>query len=944
MHGSTDERYERARTIAHAALDVPNDERESFLATACGGDSELRHEVDWLIAAVEISGPDGRLAGVDELARNLFAETRIEAGAPRQYRLIERLGEGGMGQVWLAERDESGIRQRVALKMLRGSGMPGRGELARFIAEGRILATLQHPNIAHLLDAGAGVDGMPFLAMEYVDGERIDRWCDTHQLALRARIALFLKVCAAVEYAHGHLVIHRDLKPPNILVGSDGEPKLLDFGIARLLEREAGPAPATTVLQAMTLAYASPEQIEGRALGTATDIYSLGVVLYELLAGVRPFDHLQSEHARSNAIVSGEITPPSQRVRVAVAEPVSTMHRSTRRIPADVDAIVLKALRREPAQRYASVGEFADDLRRYLAAQPVLARRGQLGYRARRFLWRNRWPIAAAMLIVLLGAGFTWRTVLAEREARLQAETSDRVADFLVSIFAATDTDKNADARHDLSAREVLAAGTARIDEELADRPHIRARLLEAVGNAYRHMNYNDTAAPLMRKAADLYLSPAVDQPLAAARSLEALANLTANGAFPGAVSERAARDSLALAERLTAPGSQQIANAWMVLSLGLNRRGNYAGALDAAEKSFAMNQRLPQGEENRTAAALNNLCLIAANLGRLQEAKAWCERAIQFRGPEPTIGAGFTLRAHARVLLRLADTAGATRSIDRAISIGREVEGEKGPFLADYLQISASVLDAEGRYAEGLARLQEARAMIEQVSGVRSGDYESVQRDIGVHHATTGAFDRALPLLREGLAASRARFADVDPIVLNASTRLARALIDSGDAGDEAKGLLDAAMAGWAGKDDPGTIHPMPTRVALARWLALHDDDRAGALLDQVDAGGENVEVPVRADALAVRAEIARRRGEPDAARRITREAWTLLQDRLGAAHPLTARAGLRVADDLRAEGSTGEAQALEARLRPLLEAALPDDSIWRQRAAPLMAAQPAP
>ena len=944
MQTPADERYERAQAIAHAALDVPMDARDALLATACGDDADLRREVDWLIAAVEISGPDGRLAGVDELTRNLFAQTRIEADAPRQYRLIERLGEGGMGQVWLAERDDAGIRRRVALKMLRGADVPGQRELERFLTEGRILGALQHPHIAHLIDAGADASGMPFLAMEYVDGERIDRWCDARSLSLRERIALFLKVCSAVEYAHAQLVIHRDLKPPNILVGADGEPKLLDFGIARLLERESGPAPATTVLQAMTLAYASPEQIEGRTLGTASDIYSLGVVLYELLAGVRPFDHLQSEHARSNAIVSGEITPPSRRAREAVTEPVAGHRRAPRRIPVDVDAIVLKALRREPSQRYASVGELADDLRRYLAAQPVLARKGQFGYRARRFLWRNRWPIAAAALIVLLAAGFTWRTVLAEREARLQAETSDRVADFLVSIFAATDSDKNDDARHDLSAREVLAAGTARIDKELADRPRIRARLLEVVGNAYRHMDDNETAAPLMRQAADLYLSPAVDQPLGAARSLEALANLTANGIFPAAISERAARDSLALAERLTAPGSQQIANAWMVLSLGLNRSGNYAAALAAAEKTFAMNQRLPQGEENRSGAAFNNLCLIAGNLGRLQEAKTWCERGVAFKGPERSISLGFTLRAQARVLLRLSDPAGATRAIDQAIAIAHEREGERGPFLADYLHISASVLDAEGRYADALARLQQTRAMVEQISGKHSGDYDSVLRSIGWHHATTGAFDRAIPLLREGLAASRERFADDDPHVLAASTRLASALIDSGHANDEARDLLDAAMAGWSGKDDAGTIHPMPTRVALARWFALHDDDRADALLDAVDAGGENVEVPVRADALAVRAEIARRHGQHDTALHTTREAWTLLQERLGAAHPLTARAGLRMAAALRASGPSDEAQILESRLRPLLDAALPDDSVWRERATPLAAAQPAP
>jgi tetratricopeptide (TPR) repeat protein len=937
-----DERYRRAQALAHAALDRLVEEREAFLAEACADDADLRGEVDWLIAAAETSTPNAFDAGADALAHALLADARIEAQAPREYRLLERLGEGGMGQVWLAERDDGGIRRRVALKMLRGAGLPGRRELASFIAEGRILATLQHPNIAHLVDAGAGADGMPFLAMEYVDGEHIDRWCDARGLPLRERIALFLKVCSAVEYAHARLVIHRDLKPPNILVDADGEPKLLDFGIARLLEREAGAAPATTVLHAMTMAYASPEQIEGHALGTATDIYSLGVVLYELLAGKRPFEHLASEHARSNAIVSGEITPPSQRARAGAAGPAGGSRRAPRRIPVDVDAIVLKALRREPAQRYASVGELADDLRHYLAAKPVLARKGQFGYRARRFAWRNRWPLAAASLVVLLATGFTWRTVLAEREARLQAETSDHVADFLASIFTASDSNMNDAARHDLSAREVLAAGTARIRSELADRPRIRARLLEAVGNAYRHMNENDKAAPLLREAADLNLSPQVNQPIAAGRCLEALANLMANGQFPAADAERAARESLAIARRLTAPGSQSIANAWMVLSLALNRDGNYAAALAAAQQTFSINQRLPPNDDNRTGAALNNLCLIAGDLGRLDEARDYCARGVAFKGPERTLSLSLTLRAQARVLGRLADFEGAQRAIAQAIAIAREREGDLGPFGIAYLQISARLLDDAGHHAEALAQLEQVRSKLEQLGRTDSGDYESVQMELGRHHALTGQFQRAMPLLREGLAAASRRFAAHDPRVLVGAAQLAGALIDSGDAGEEAQRLLEDAMAGWRHKDDPGTIHPMPARVALAQWRALHDDPTATALLEPVFAHGDDVEVSVRAHAYAVRATVERRRGDRDAAMRSEREGWNLLVEKLGQRHPLSARAGLRLAQGLRGIGHVEEAQSLEQRLRPLLEAALPVDSAWRERLPPRMAAQP--
>ena len=254
---------------------------------------------------------------------------------------------------------------------------------------------------------------------------------------------------------------------------------------------------------------------------------------------------------------------------------------STSRIPADLDAIVMKALRREPSQRYASVAELADDLRAFLASRPVQAMRGRTGYRMRRFAWRNRWALGVTVLVLALASAFTWRTVLAEREARAQAAISDRVAEFLVSVFAASDSNVNPSLTHALTARGVLDAGAARIDGELGDQPRIRARLYEAIGNA--------KGVAMLRKAADINLDPAIGQPLDASRCLEAMANAMANGQFPASDAERAARESLELAMKLTAPGSQEVANAWMVLSLALNRSGNLVAAEQAALTTLAM-------------------------------------------------------------------------------------------------------------------------------------------------------------------------------------------------------------------------------------------------------------------------------------------------------------------------------------------------------------------
>lgn len=930
-------RYRRAQEIVHAVSDSEPARREAQLRAECGDDGELRAEVDWLLASIESGRDDAVPPAIEAVSRSLLADRRIEAVAPREYRLLERIGEGGMGQVWLAERESAGIRQRVALKLLRGAGTPSEGELARFLAEGRILAALNHPNIAHLVDTGLDGDGVPFLAMEYVDGARIDRWCNSHALNLRARIELFLKVCAALEYAHAQLVIHRDLKPANILVTRAGEPKLLDFGIARLLDANVGSLNATTVLHAMTLAYASPEQIEGAPLGTATDVYSLGVVLYELLAGVRPFDHLDSEHARSNAIVSGDITPPSRRTqqpaaRIGTRIPKSDARLPGVRIPADVDAIVLKALRREPARRYASVAELADDLRNVLAARPVQARRGQWGYRARRFLWRNRWPLAAAAILVAIVTGFTWRTVQAEREAHLQAETSDQVAEFLVSVFAASDSDLNAGASHDLTAREVLDNGTARIDKELAGQPRIRARLLEAVGNAYRHMNDNPKAARLMREAADLNLDPAVNQPVAAARCLGALANAMANGQFPAVDVERVARDSLALNERLHAPGSQEVANGWMMLSLALNRSGNRAAAQDAAEKTLAMNQARAAEPDNRLSAANHNLCMIVSNRGHQATARTYCETAIPMYGEGPDAGKLMTQSLYARTFERDADYPRALQIITNVLADSRTLQGDGSPFFVSYLDDEVRTLDYAGRYEEAASRLQTLDADTQRLFGKDSGDYALVLVARGRHHALLGEYERALPPLRDVLQFRRAHYDAQDPRVLSASIQLATTLLDTGDAGDEVHGLIDTAIDGWATKDDPHAVDAAATPVALAQWQV------ANGRLTEAERTLDGIAVPTplrdlwldtRADLL--RAAIARQRNDIATVVQVEERAWQRLRDTVGADHPQAARHGLLLARDLRANGREAEADVLEAQLRPTFERAFPKGSAFR-------------
>lgn len=855
------ERYSRAQALVHDLLDRPHPERALMLDEACAGDEDLRREVEWLIAAVETSamgdGDDLLDRGVEMLAGAALADARLETTVSGRYRLIKRVGEGGMGQVWLAEREQGTVRQRVALKLLHGAGIGTERALAHFLEEGRILGSLNHPRIAHLIEAGHGTDGVPFLALEFVDGEPIDRWCESRALSLRARIALFIKVCAAVEYAHANLVIHRDLKPANILVDDAGEPKLLDFGIARLIDAEGRGTRAVTATRAMTLAYASPEQVEGTRLGTATDIYSLGVILYELLAGVRPFDHLMTDQARLNAIISGDVPPMHKARNLPHAQ--ARGHANARRIPLDVDAIVMKALRREPGQRYASVADLVEDLRAFLASRPVLARRGQAGYRVRRFVWRNRWLLAVSIFVLALAVTFTWRTVLAEREAKAQVEISDRVAEFLVSVFAASDSNVNDNVTHELSAREVLDAGAARIDSELAGQPRIRARLLEAVGNAYRHMNNNVKGVAMLREAADIHLDPAINQPLDAARCLEAMANAMANGQFAASDAEAAARESLALAERLTPAGSQEIANAWMVLSLALNRSGNLVAAEQAARTTYAMNEQLLASPDNRHEAAVGNLCIILSNRGMLASAAEFCDRSVaQRRNSGNQTVLAMSLSRLAQLRAAQGQYSEALALATEGLALTRELKGDPSRFGTVFMLRKGVILDDAGQSDQADALFERALSDAQTLDGRESGEYLYARMQWARHQARASRFAEAIAAFREIVPELTRRYGTDDPRTLTASTWLAQALLDSGVADAEVRGLLDGAIDGWNTKDDPDAVEPAFTRLALAHWLLMNGNaGRARDLLDDLQATASRADLQTRAGAEKLRARL---------------------------------------------------------------------------------------
>ena len=412
------DRFQRCEELFHAAVALPDEEREAFLQRSCADDPQLRAEVERLLAAHAragdfISSPAiaaaGEWSGTDESWVGRLVGP---------YRVVREIGRGGMGAVYLAERADGQYEHRVALKVIK-RGMDTEQVLARFRAERQILASLDHPNIARLLDGGSTDQGVPFFAMEYIEGEPIDAWATRRELSVEDRLRLFLQVSGAVAYAHQNLVVHRDIKPLNILVTAEGVPKLLDFGIAKVLHEDADEATSTvTGMRLLTPEYASPEQIEGRHATTVSDVYALGVVLYELLTGQSPYR--TRSRAPLDLLEAVRTTDPERPSAVGGTEKLR------RRLRGDLDTILLTALRKEPARRYQSVEQFANDLRRHLDGLPVRARPDTFRYRAGKFVRRNRVPVAAGALLTLALLGGTAATAYQAEQARAAQTRAER--------------------------------------------------------------------------------------------------------------------------------------------------------------------------------------------------------------------------------------------------------------------------------------------------------------------------------------------------------------------------------------------------------------------------------------------------------------------------------------------------------------------------------------
>jgi serine/threonine-protein kinase len=506
--------WSRVKALFERALDTPPAERLAWLTNASGGDENLRAEVASLLQEQSAPSDEFLSGGLERLAASLLGETgesaELRVGERiGPYRLTGLLGEGGMGRVFLAERDDGEFHQRVALKLIRGE-FSTRELRHRFLRERDILARLTHPNIAQLHDGGVAADGTPYFTLEYVEGEPITRWCNGKNIDIRARLELFVDVCDAVHYAHRNLIVHRDLKPSNILVTGDGQPKLLDFGIAKLLDTAEAASVTATQSRPMTREYAAPEQVLGEPVTTAMDVYALGVLLYELLCGHLPYARAEAGAVGwSKAIVEDAAEPMARAAMRGESDDIARRRATTpgalrKMLRGDLDRIVARALEKAPEARYPSITALADDVRAHLERRALPG--GNRRYRFWKFVGRNRVAVgfaSALLLIVITGLAVIAvqaRSVAAHaQEALRQAQTTAAVKDFLLDLFHKADP--NVAKGKEITARELVDRGVQRLDKLSSDQAALKAELQVTLGTAYFQLGLNKPAADLHEQA-----------------------------------------------------------------------------------------------------------------------------------------------------------------------------------------------------------------------------------------------------------------------------------------------------------------------------------------------------------------------------------------------------------------------------------------------------------
>ncbi len=818
------------------------------------------------------------------------------------YTLVEAIGAGGMGSVWRARRSDGRYEGDVAVKLL-NLALVARGGAERFAREGQVLARLAHPNIAHLIDAGVGDGVQPFIVLEHVQGEPIDRHCETRQLDTAARVRLLLEVMAAVEHAHGRLVLHRDLKPGNILVTADGRIKLLDFGIAKLLDEADGAAQPTALTQlagrAFTPEFAAPEQVQGGEVTTATDVYALGVLMYVLLSGAHPtakatatpVDRLRSvvetEPPRLSQAALARIEPALHKQRARSAQ---ALHKA---LHGDLDNIAAKALKKAPAERYASAAAFADDLRRYLADEPVSARADSWRYRAAKFLRRHRVGVAAASLtaasLVAGIVGTTWQAIEARHErdrALFEVKRANARGNLMdLALQATGDPDKP------VTQRQILERSVALIEKQFAGDPKLAVDLLYPIAGQYAGLGDSVRDLAVMKRAAEI---------AAASGDAQLVAHVACNSvdAEIGAGHLDAAKAQLALAQRALA----QVASPGLLMQVEcLRAQAETARAELQPDNAAAFLQQAATLMEQRgdtTGGAYGTLLSLLANVhvdrGDLRashEVRQRRHRLDEKLGRTESNNHLSSRIGEAHLLLAWGEVLPALQIVDGVAARFAATRAESPPPLW---------LDgAQGLLLTRLGRREEAetllRATVVRARGLGSATYGGRAQlafvRVLIEQGTPGRLDEAEPLLAALEAAPRSTYGGTQAWLTTAGLRAAMHLARGQP--QAATGVVDATLAQASAADSApkAELQRLAARAALAQGQA----DAALRRADAAQATAERVaREPARSadvgEALLLRAQAERALGRPAA--ESARRAALTLRAGLGEAHALTREA----------------------------------------------------
>ncbi len=817
-----------ARIVARAYELGPR-ERPNYLKAACADDT----------GALERILRDHRFGAADDFDHEWAIDRCGQELWP--WRLLRRLGGGGMSDVYLAERCDD-YQQQVAVKLVR-PGLVSRADHNRLKAERQILARLNHRNIARLLDGGTTDDGIPYLVMEYVDGVPIDEYCERNKLPIRERLALFRGVCAAVHAAHQNLVIHRDLKPSNILVTRERTLKLLDFGIAKLLgvpDLTHTVAVTHASVRLFTPGSASPEQVRGEPVTTATDVYLLGLLLYELLCGSRPLRLKDLRLSEIERVICNELPPspsatldprgsPQELARIgAIARARQTpVGRLRRELAGDLDTIVMMAIRKEPTRRYASVDELAADIKRYDSGAPVIACRDTWRYRAEKFVRRHALSVTTGTVMAVLLAAFAVTTAIqVRRVAQSQAMAEEErhrtgeMARFLVGLF--DDSDPSEARGERMTAREILERGAQRI-ASLKNQPEEQATLMETIGRTYLSLGSSDKARPQLEAALAARRRLFHGDHAATASSLAALGRLElADGRLDEA--QRYYGEALGMNERLFGDSHAEVAQSLQDLGELDKMKGDLPAAEATLRRSLALFSKLSGAQSTVASSVMNELAQVLERRGDYPAAEELYRSAITI--DRATLGTDHPQVAHnlhnlAVVLQERGDFAGARPLFEQSLLMFRKVLGENHPDTIEALGNYGRYLQDRGELVEAEKVLREALTLDEQARGK-----DHVQ--VGYDHVNLGyvldrrnSYPEAEREFREALRIYAAALPAQHVYIASAKTGLADTLIGLGqvDAGySEAQQALEI----WRRNVPADDAHIANTQAVVAHALAL--------------------------------------------------------------------------------------------------------------------------